>query len=247
MGTKLERFTDDQQEGIMKNLFRRVPLPIWEEPPTRLAPAVAGRWLHGWPRARHMSAALFDLAERGFLTISQEEDDVIFRQAVQKMDGLALYEQLWLKDLFGIASKTPFRVLPPRLRQLMQAAAGFLEEERREIGQLKTKSDKQAWQGFKQFLQLNEPAKAPELFAPYFAYAVAFGVADKWTSRFDEMTKLALPAWYFTPVEKDHLAGLFYLAEVIEKLLGEEARPFTLPVIPEALLHGRDAAAGSGG
>ena len=59
-------------------------------------------------------------------------------------------------------------------------------------------------------------------------------------------TKLALPAWYFTPVEKDHWAGLVNLAVVIDKLLGEVAQPFTIPVIPEAFLHGRDIPAGSG-
>jgi hypothetical protein len=229
----------------VKNPFQRPSPAIWEEPPTKLTPAVAGIWLHGWLRTRHMAATLFDLAERGFLTISQEEDDVIFRRTEQKPDGLALYEQLWLKDLFGVTGETPFRVLPPRLSRLMQASERFIERERQEIAHLKAKSDKAAWQGFKQFLRLAEPAKAPELFAPYFAYAVAFGVASEWASRFDEMTKLALPAWYFTPVEKDHLAGLVNLAAVIEKLLGEAARPFTIPVIPEAFLHGRDIPAGS--
>lgn len=95
-------------------------------------------------------------------------------------------------DSKALLPQSPLAVDVRRLRRLLLdevlKALGFLR-----FGYL-------GWRGFQNYLQRvifrREPARRPDAFERYLAYAAAFGLGQEWVSYFQKMRGVSLPPWF---------------------------------------------------
>jgi hypothetical protein len=71
------------------------------EPPDDLPPAVVGTLVDEKADMQDIVSTLIDLAQRGYLTMTEEEDDHIYKKSDKSSEGLRPFEQRFLKDFFG--------------------------------------------------------------------------------------------------------------------------------------------------
>lgn len=204
-------------------------------PPDDFPAAVAGCLLNGRVRTRHVASFFFDLAQRGFITIAQEQEDLIFHRLKKSDNHLSLSEQLILRDLFtDYQNVIPFYHLPPRLNQMMQATESFLKKETKEAKTTIKQDHKQQWRQFEHYLSQKPQCDQPQQFGQYFAYSVAFGLEVDWALRFTDSFKAALPIWYNTPYSEQHLGELVRLAQTVTRLLANRAPAYQIVAEPGA-------------
>lgn len=208
------------------------------KPPNNYATAVIGAMVNGRVRSHYIASTFFDLAQRGYMSIVQEVEDLKFYRLDKGNEHLLLSEQLVLRDLFTNYSQTiPFHGLPPRLNKLMQGGGKFIKRETKQYKLEMKKDSKKRWELFAQCLKEDTQIENPNLFGHYFAYAVTFGLEVDWALRFTDASKASLPTWYETPCPEQQLGELVFLAQTISKLINKRAPTFSLPVQPGGFAH----------
>lgn len=71
------------------------------EPPDELPPAVVGTLIDEKADMQDIVSTMIDLAERGYLTITEEDKDHIYKKADKTNGDLRPYEEQFIKDIFG--------------------------------------------------------------------------------------------------------------------------------------------------
>ncbi len=224
--------------SFWRRMRRQSAKLVINTPPDELPAAVVGCVVNGRIQARHLTSTLFDLAQRGFLNIVQEQDDLLFQRSAQKDTHLTLAEQLFLRDLFtDYQQQIPFYQLPPRLNKLMHASDRFLRTEKKQAIATMKKDHKKKWQQFANYLRQEDQLEEPERFGQYFSYAVTLGLEVDWALRFTDACKASLPIWYATPQPEQQLGELVHLAQTVTRLLTKRAPEFHIPSQPGAFAH----------
>ena len=220
------------------NLRGQSEKSVVDAPPDELPTAVVGCVVNGRVQPRHIASTLFHLAQRGFLTIVQEQDDLVFHRSAQKDTHLTLAEQLFLRDLFTeYQLQIPFYHLPTRLDKLMQASERFLQTDKKQAAATMKKDQKKKWKQFANYLRQKEQLDEYEQFGQYFAYAVALDLEVDWALRFTDASKASLPIWYATPQPEQQLGELVHVAQTVTGLLTKRAPAFQIPSQPGAFGH----------
>lgn len=197
-------------------------------PPEQIAPPLAARALSFFrlQDAFHLTAIPFDLAQRGYLTIEQQENDVIFSRTDKSAVKLThLFERLFLTDMFGPTGHMPFQQLAPRIYQMRRS----LDTQIAQALRLLKKIDKAAWRGFKRYLSLESRAEDPSKFGRYLAYAIAFNVDLKWATRFVHLPEAAMPHWYSTPEPSHCLIEILRIVHTMSHQLKTASQGVSIP------------------
>jgi uncharacterized membrane protein YgcG len=71
------------------------------EPPDDLPPAVVGTLVDEKADMQDIVSTLIDLAQRGYLTMTEEDDDHLYKRTEKRSKGLRPFEKQFLKDIFG--------------------------------------------------------------------------------------------------------------------------------------------------
>lgn len=71
------------------------------EPPDKLPPAVVGTLVDEKADMQDIVSTLIDLAQRGYLTMTEEDDDHVYKKTEKSTEGLRAYEKQFMKDIFG--------------------------------------------------------------------------------------------------------------------------------------------------
>jgi uncharacterized membrane protein len=71
------------------------------EPPDKLPPAVVGTLVDEKADMQDIVSTLIDLAQRGYLTMTEEDDDHVYKKTDKSYQGLRPFEKQFMKDIFG--------------------------------------------------------------------------------------------------------------------------------------------------
>ncbi len=71
------------------------------EPPDNLPPAIVGTLVDEKADMQDIVSTLIDLAQRGYLTMTEEDDDHVYKKTDKGSGGLRPFEKQFIKDIFG--------------------------------------------------------------------------------------------------------------------------------------------------
>jgi len=186
------------------------------EPPDDLPPAIVGTLVDEKADMQDIVSSLIDLAQRGYLTMEEEDEDHLYKRTKKSQKELRPFEKQFLKDIFGKQKERSLSSLRykfadnlPRLRTLVYQE--LVDENlvpksphsvRTSYGCLAVGVFILAVISFfglvSLFAETVGTVACPAMaLAATGIYAVAFGLERTWIRKFSSVPATPIPRWYF--------------------------------------------------